>query len=196
MRFGLCPGSLLLDKLVTVSVKCPPTIFIVAERYCRFNRQQGSVSRLRVVRIFPQGQQSERNANERENHPTPFSRDFHARQRFARSAVIPEEKSGLLVVYSVSNIFNKLGKITVYLYIFWNLSHSSHSFQRGQAGSCCFSKQSICRNCSSVGCLKSVQFHNWFRLHEILFQLWNILGGAIQNVSGQLLTRPMSRKTV
>ena len=22
-----------------------------------------------------------------------------------------------------------------------------------------------CRNCSSVGCLKCVQFHNWFRLH-------------------------------
>ena len=174
MRFGLCPGSLLLEKLVTVTVKCPPSIFIVAARYYRFNRQQSSASGLRVVPIFPQGQQSER-----ENHPTPFSRDFHARQRFARSAVIPEEKSGLLVVYSVSNIFNKLGKITVYLYIFWNLSHSSHSFQRGQAGSCCFSKQSICRNCSSVGCLKCVQFHNWFRLNVILFQLQNILEGAI-----------------
>ena len=24
---------------------------------------------------------------------------------------------------------------------------------------------STCRNCSSVGCLKCVQFHNWFRLH-------------------------------
>ena len=191
MRFGLCPGSLLLEKLVTVTVKYPPSIFIVAERYCRFNRQQSSVSRLRVVPIFSQGQQSER-----ENHPTPFSRDFHARQRFARSTVIPEEKSGLLVVYSVSNIFNKLGRIMVYLYIFWNLSDSSHSFQRGQTGSCFFSKYTICRNCSSVGCLKCVQFHNWFRLHEILFQLQNILGGAIQNVSSQLLTRPMSRKTV
>ena len=26
---------------------------------------------------------------------------------------------------------------------------------------------SICRNCPSVGCLKCVQFHNWFRLHLI-----------------------------
>ena len=181
MRFGLCPGSLLLEKLVTVTVKCPPSIFIVAGRYCRFNRQQSSVSRLRVVPIFP--------------HVRKAWVDFHARSRFARST-IPEEKSGLLVVFSVSNIFNKLRRITVYLCIFWNLSHSSHSFQRGQTGSCCFSKQSICRNCSSVGCLKCVQFHNWFRLHEILFQLQNILGGAIQNVSSQLLTRPMSRKTV
>ena len=24
---------------------------------------------------------------------------------------------------------------------------------------------STCHNCSSVGCLKCVQFHNWFRLH-------------------------------
>ena len=24
---------------------------------------------------------------------------------------------------------------------------------------------STCRNCSSEGCLKCVQFHNWFRLH-------------------------------
>ena len=24
---------------------------------------------------------------------------------------------------------------------------------------------STCRNCSSVGCLKCTQFHNWFRLH-------------------------------
>ena len=26
-------------------------------------------------------------------------------------------------------------------------------------------KKYICYNCSSVGCLKCVQFHNWFRLH-------------------------------
>ena len=24
---------------------------------------------------------------------------------------------------------------------------------------------STCRNCSSVGCLKCMQFHNWFGLH-------------------------------
>ena len=39
-----------------------------------------------------------------------------------------------------------------------------------------------CRNCSSVGCLKCVQFHNWFRLHQILYQLQNILGGATHHV--------------
>ena len=33
----------------------------------------------------------------------------------------------------------------------------------------------MCRNCSSVECLKCVQFHNWFRL----YQLQNILGRAI-----------------
>ena len=38
------------------------------------------------------------------------------------------------------------------------------------------------RNCSSVGCLKCVQFHNWFRLHYILYQLQNILGGATHHV--------------
>ena len=26
-----------------------------------------------------------------------------------------------------------------------------------------FLEISLCRNCSSVGCLKCVQFHNWFR---------------------------------
>ena len=26
-------------------------------------------------------------------------------------------------------------------------------------------KKYLCCNCSSVGCLKCVQFHNWFRLH-------------------------------
>ena len=196
MRFGLCPGSLLLDKLVTVTVKCPPTIFIVAERYCRFNRQQSSVSRLRVVRIFPQGQQSERNANERENHPTPFSRDFHARQRFSRSTVIPERKSGLLVVFSVSNIFNKLELRSIYVFSGISPTRLIRFKEDRREAAVSVSKQSICRNCSSVGCLKCVQFHNWFRLHEILFQLQNILGGAIQNASGQLLTRPMSRKTV
>ena len=29
---------------------------------------------------------------------------------------------------------------------------------------------STCRNCSSVGCLKCVQFHNWFRLHYGKFE--------------------------
>ena len=54
--------------------------------------------------IFPQGQQSERNASVRQNHPTreqvtrgvsPFLAwgDFHMRSRFARST-IPEEKWG------------------------------------------------------------------------------------------------------
>ena len=42
---------------------------------------------------------------------------------------------------------------------------------------------SISRNSSSVGCLKCVQFHNWFRLYKILHQLQNILGGATHNVS-------------
>ena len=42
---------------------------------------------------------------------------------------------------------------------------------------------STCRYCSSVGCLKCVQFHNWFQLHEILYQLQNILGGATHHVN-------------
>ena len=174
MRFGLCPGSLLLEKLVTVTVKCPPSIFIVAARYCRFNRQQSSVSGLRVVPIFPQGQQSER-----ENHPTPFSRDFHARQRFSRSTVIPERKSGLLVVFSVSNIFNKLELRSIYVFSGISPTRLIRFKEDRREAAVSVSKQSICRNCSSVGCLKCVQFHNWFRFHVILFQLQNILEGAI-----------------
>ena len=60
--------------------------------------------RLRVDPIFPQGQQSERNATGRENHSTreevthresPFLAwgHFHTRSRFARST-IPVEKWG------------------------------------------------------------------------------------------------------
>ena len=68
--------------------------------------------------IFPQGQQSERNASARENYPTREKRgevggeknkqtntwgDFYAHSRFACST-IPEEKWGLLVVYSLQCI--------------------------------------------------------------------------------------------
>ena len=62
--------------------------------------------------IFPQGQQSERNASARENHPTrevAFScvGDFHARSRFSRST-IPEEKWGTTRrLYSQSSTGNK-----------------------------------------------------------------------------------------
>ena len=42
-------------------------------------------------------------------------------------------------------------------------------------------KKYLCCNCSSVGCLKCVQFYNWFRLHLILYQLQNISGGATHN---------------
>ena len=42
---------------------------------------------------------------------------------------------------------------------------------------------STSRNSSSVGCLKCAQFHNWFRLYKILYQLQSILRGATHNVS-------------
>ena len=36
----------------------------------------------------------------------------------------------------------------------------------GQTAICCCSKYPrVVTACSSVGCLKCVQFHNWFRLH-------------------------------
>ena len=68
---------------------------------------------LRVVSIFPQGQQSERKVKiiPREKGETRWGEprlawdDFHARSRFARST-IPEEKWRLLVVY-ISDIFHK-----------------------------------------------------------------------------------------
>ena len=48
---------------------------------------------------------------------------------------------------------------------------------------------SLSRNSSSVGCLKRVQFHNWFRLYLILYQLQNnFRRGNPQCEPAQLLT--------
>ena len=91
--------------------KCDVKIdFIFIGGLCRF--------RLRVVRIFPQGLQSEQNASARENHPTRYKGEMRREDRknehrrvspFSRGVIsmraglfalytIPEEKWGLLVV--------------------------------------------------------------------------------------------------
>ena len=67
-----------------------------------------SQTRLQVVPVFPQGQQSKRNPSARKITPREGERflawgDFHARLSFARST-IPEEKWGLLVVYATNGL--------------------------------------------------------------------------------------------
>ena len=46
---------------------------------------------------------------------------------------------------------------------------SSHQFKVDRLQIILVAKKyiSTCRNCSSVGCLKCVQFHHWFRLHVV-----------------------------
>ena len=48
--------------------------------------------------------------------------------------------------------------------------------QSGQTAnySSCLKNTSTCRNCLSVGCLKCLQFHDWFRLHWILLTIFQL----------------------
>ena len=73
--------------------------------------------------IFPQGQQSERNASARENHPTrekatrgvsPFlaGGDFHAPSRFARST-IPGEKWGTTLAWGDFHAPSRFARSTI-----------------------------------------------------------------------------------
>ena len=59
---------------VTKILDLPSCIFYCGRTREVYNSHVNCFSRLRVVPIFPEGQQSERNATARENHPTRLSR--------------------------------------------------------------------------------------------------------------------------